>query len=94
MQAGVESDVFGINASGSYISEMWEGVGQGDDSTVPRTDAYFLLDANVYVQIFREMRLYVRGENLTMTQAIAARRPYGARPTRPFQIQGGVQLRM
>ena len=91
-QAGLETQPFGVNVSASFVSEMWEGVGQGDDSLVPRTDALFLLDASLYVQIFREMRLYVQGENLTMTQVIAARRPYGARPNRPFQIQGGVQL--
>ena len=52
----------------------------------------FLLDATVYLQAFENLRVYVRGENLTMTQAVAARRPFGARPSRPFQLQVGVRV--
>ena len=94
VQAGVESEPFGINVSASFVSEMWEGVGQGDASRVPRTDPYFMLDAMAYVQIFEELRVYVRGENLTLTQAVASRRPFGARPTRPFQLQAGLRLEL
>ncbi|MFK7988073.1 MAG: TonB-dependent receptor family protein, partial [Sandaracinaceae bacterium] len=90
-QAGIEMPQFGLNVSGSFVSEMWEGVGQGDDP-VARTDALFLLDAAAYVQLVDQVRLYVRGENLTYGQSIASRRPFGARPSRPFMIQGGVRV--
>jgi Fe(3+) dicitrate transport protein len=92
-QAGIELREFGLNVSGTFVSEMWEGVGQGDDPT-PRTDAAFLLDASLYVQVLEPLRLYVRGENLTYTQAIASRRPFGARPVRPFQFQAGMQINL
>lgn len=91
-QAGLELRDFGVNVSGSFVSEMWEAVGRGDDATVPRTDPYFLLDAIAYLRIFDHMRLYVRGENLTYTRAIVSRHPFGARPTRPFQLQVGVRV--
>ncbi|MBX3269387.1 MAG: TonB-dependent receptor [Sandaracinaceae bacterium] len=93
-QAGLETDRFGVNASGSFVSQMWEGAGRGEDSPVPRTDALFLLDASAYVQVTPELRIYLRGENLTFTQVVASRRPFGARPNRPFQLQGGVQLQL
>ncbi len=92
VQAGVEFERYGLNASGTFVSSMWEGVGQGDDP-VARTDAIFLLDASVYAQLWGPVRIYVRGENLTLTQAVASRRPFGARPSRPFQVQVGISLK-
>lgn len=93
VQAGVELRDFGINVAASYVSEMWEAVGNGDEVVpVPRTDGHFLLDATAYLQVFEGVRLYVRGENLTLTQAIVSRRPFGARPNRPFLIQAGLTL--
>ena len=72
---------------------MWEVVGNGDELVPrPRTEPMFLLDASAYLQIFEGVRLYVRGENLTLTQAISARHPFGARPNRPFLVQGGVKI--
>lgn len=92
-QAGLEMDVFGVNVSASFVSEMWEAVGNGDESTpVPRTDPQFLLDAMAYVRVFEGVRIYARGENLTLTQAIVARHPFGARPNRPFLVQLGLRL--
>ena len=90
-QAGVEHEDIGLNVSASWVSEMWEQVAApGDD--LPRTDAVFLLDATFYLGVLEHLRIYVRGENLTFSQAVASRRPFGARPVRPFQIQGGVKL--
>lgn len=93
VQAGVEMRDFGLNVAASYVGEMWEAVGSGDELVpVPRTEAMFLLDATAYLQIFEGVRLYVRGENLTLTQVITARHPFGARPNRPFLVQGGLRL--
>lgn len=95
LQAGMELDEFGINVSGSFVSEMWEQAGQGEPDLgegEALTDAYFLLDAVVYVQLFEGIRAYVRGENLTDTRAVASRRPFGARPNRPLMVQGGVRV--
>jgi Fe(3+) dicitrate transport protein len=93
IQAGAEMRVFGINVSGSYVSEMWESVGSAaDTSPPPRTDAAFLLDASAYVEVHPGVRLYLRGENLTNAQTISARRPFGARPNRPLLVQGGLRV--
>lgn len=92
-QAGMELTDFGLNVSASFVSEMWEAVGNADRaSPPPRTDPLFLLDATAYVRLFEGVRLYARGENLTMTQAIVARRPFGARPSRPFLLQLGLRI--
>jgi Fe(3+) dicitrate transport protein len=92
VQAGFEYLSFGLNVSGSYVSEMLEAVGRFDEPDAILTDQVFLLDAVAYVQPFEDLRIYVRGTNLTMTQAVASRRPFGARPVRPFQLQVGVRV--
>jgi Fe(3+) dicitrate transport protein len=95
LQAGLEMRAFGINVSGSYVGEMWEAVGNGDERVPPpQTDPVFLLDASAYVQVFQGIRIYVRGENLTYAQTIAARRPFGARPNRPLLVQVGLRLEL
>ncbi len=92
-QVGMEMREFGIDVSASFVSEMWEAAARGDEANPPpRTDPLFLLDATAYLQIFEGMRLYLRGENLTNSQAIVSRRPFGARPNRAFSIQGGVRV--
>lgn len=92
VQAGLEMRQFGINVAASYVGAMWEAVRREDDRPPPRTDDAFLLDATAYVQVWEGVKLYVRGENLTLTQNITARHPMGARPGRPFLLQGGVRL--
>lgn len=91
-QAGIELREFGMDVSASFVSEMWEAVANGAERNPPRTDLLFLLDATAYVRLFEGVRLYARGENLTLTQAIVARRPFGARPNRPFLLQLGLKI--
>jgi Fe(3+) dicitrate transport protein len=92
-QAGIELPEFGLNVSASWVAEMWEAVGNGDELIpVTKTDAYFLLDATAFLRITPGLRIFVRGENLTMTQAIVGRRPFGARPNRPLLVQAGISL--
>ncbi len=91
-QVGLEHDDVGVNVGATYVTEMLEQAGRFGEDGVVHTDAQFLLDATVYLQVFDNLRLYVRGENLTLTQVVAARRPFGARPNRPFQIQGGLRI--
>lgn len=98
VQAGAEmsgSIPWGANLAGSFVGEMWEQAGQGTPNLAlgeTLTDAYFLLDATAYIEPLPHLRIYLRGENLTMTTAIVARRPFGARPNRPFVLQLGVRI--
>ncbi|MGF1468892.1 MAG: TonB-dependent receptor domain-containing protein [Sandaracinaceae bacterium] len=105
LQAGVEGERAGASISGSFVSSMWEQAGRGTpesdigdgtdvdgDGLETKTQPYFLLDATVYLQVFENLRVYVRGENLTFTQRIVSTRPFGARPNRPFLVQGGVRV--
>ena len=91
LQSGVEYDMFGLNVGATYIGQMWEKAAREPDPIQSRvlTDDYLTLDATVYLQFSEQGRIYVRGENLTNTRAVVARRPFGARANRPFTLQVG-----
>jgi hypothetical protein len=55
------------------------------------TDEQLYIDAMASVEVFPGIRLYVRGENLTNSTPIVARRPFGARTGRPLLVQGGLE---
>lgn len=88
MQAGVEDpDKWQAFVSATVISQMREEAGQGDSGMF--TDTQVMIDVAGRYRVFRGMDLTLRGENLAFQDPIGSRRPFGARPIRPFQIQVG-----
>jgi Fe(3+) dicitrate transport protein len=88
VQAGVERrDAWQAAAALSVVSAMREEAGQGDDDL--RTDAQYLLDLTGRVRVFRNADVTLRLENVLFQDPIGSRRPFGARPVRPFQAQIG-----
>jgi Fe(3+) dicitrate transport protein len=90
LQLGVEHERAGGTLSGTYVGEMREQAGQGDDGE--RTERYVGLDANLWVRVHEQVRAYVRGENLLNQQPITSRRPFGARGNRPLSVWAGVKV--
>jgi Fe(3+) dicitrate transport protein len=89
LQIGIGNDDWSANISTTYVGEMREQAGQGDPAPGEATDDYVMLDAVGRVRLFRRGELYVRLENMLNAQPIASRRPFGARPIRPFGVQAG-----
>jgi len=88
VQAGVErKDAWQANASFSVVSAMREQAGQGDEGLF--TDPQYMLDLAGRVRVFPRADLTLRFENVLLQQPIGSRRPFGARPVRPFQAQLG-----
>ena len=92
IQTGIAWRMLQLNVSGSYVGAMRDTASQGDVDPVLLTDEYFMLDATASVEVTRGFTIYVRGENLTDTRPIVSRRPWGARPTKPFLVQGGIRI--
>ncbi|HRE88070.1 MAG TPA: TonB-dependent receptor [Myxococcota bacterium] len=91
VQVGLKKDeVFGLNVAYTLVDAMREEAGQGDGRM---TDTSHLLDVMADVSIFEGATLYARAENILMDEGIASRRPYGARPIRPFGAQLGFKWR-
>ena len=88
-QLGLERSFWGAYLVGNYFGKMPEGV--VGLQPLPDTDGYFVLDVVGRVR-FEPVEAYVRLQNVTNTQAIVARRPFGARPNAPFSFQIGVQV--
>jgi Fe(3+) dicitrate transport protein len=64
----------------------------GDVNEVLTTDPFFMMDIVGSYQVRPRAQIYVRLENVTNAQPITSRRPFGARPTRPFQAQVGLKI--
>ncbi len=88
-QLGLEQTHWGTYLVGNYFGRMPEGV--VGVQPLPDTDGYFVLDIVGRVR-FEPVEAYVRLQNVTNTQAIVARRPFGARPNAPFSFQIGAQV--
>lgn len=89
VQVGVEDPTWGINAAFTLVDAMREEAGQGDAGRM--TQAQRLLDVMAHVSLGAGLELYARAENLLMEERIASRRPYGARPNKPFAVQLGLK---
>ena len=68
--------------------------GHGTPAANDRTDRYALLDVMAFYQLFERMRFYLRSDNLTNNQPIVARRPFGARPSKPLLVQVGIKIEL
>jgi len=81
---------FSVNLAYTFIDAMREEAGKDDTR---RTDAAHVLDLMGDVGLGAGTSLYLRAENLLMQEPIASRRPFGARPGKPFVAQVGFKWR-
>lgn len=91
-QGRVELGLSGMNWRGSVattvVGESGEQAGTiGEGLT---TDRQVLVDLFGAYTPWRTLELSVRVENVAGAAPVASRRPFGARPVRPFQVIGGV----
>lgn len=89
LRLGVKYRAVAWNVAGTYVGPMREVAGQGADEA--RTDTQVILDTLLSVQLFDRFTLYGKVDNLLNQRPIVARRPFGARPTRPLMVQGGIR---
>lgn len=90
LQGGLEHERAGFHVVGTYVSEMREQAGGGSEGE--RTDDYVMVDVVTWWQTTERLRLYTRIENLLNDEPIASRRPFGARPIRPFLVSVGAKV--
>jgi Fe(3+) dicitrate transport protein len=76
----------------TYMSSMREVAGQGEPKPFDRTDAFAIVDATLYWQAMRELRVYAKAENLFDNAYVVSHRPFGARPGRPRFLYAGVKI--
>lgn len=89
----LEHPKYSLNLRGNYMDAMRTQAGTGSIPSNLKTDAYFVLDANITFKIHKETALYAGISNIMNNEYIVARRPAGLRPGMPRMIQGGVKVR-
>jgi Fe(3+) dicitrate transport protein len=89
LQLGIEHTDFAFNTRLTYMDAMREEAGQGDEGR--KTDNYAVVDMLARYEILEDFSAYGKVSNVTGTQAIASRRPYGARPIAPFMARLGLK---
>lgn len=76
-----------------HVSAMREEAGQGPVAPSDRTDAQTLLDVAAHVKVNGRGELYLALDNVFDEAYITSRRPYGARPGKPREVQLGFKYR-
>jgi len=85
------SNQWEINAIVRYVDEMKEASGQGVLLSNVTTTSYTIADLSASYTLNQYGKVYLKLDNLFDKQEIVSRRPYGARPSKPRQIQVGYQ---
>ncbi|MFK8000901.1 MAG: TonB-dependent receptor [Polyangiales bacterium] len=92
LQVGLEHPMGGFRAVANFVGEMRESAGQGEPDVLDVTERYATVDLVGWAKATARIRVYGRLENLTNAQPLTSRRPFGARPLRPFSLQVGIRF--
>jgi Fe(3+) dicitrate transport protein len=84
---------FDLATSLTFASAMRDQPGQDPLSESDTTDGYFLVDVVGSYKITEGTSIYLKGDNLLNQRYIASRRPFGARPGKPFSYMLGVKAK-
>lgn len=88
---GLIANKWEVNAIVRYIDEMKEASGEGVLLSGVTTSSYTIADLSASYSLEQYGKLYLKLDNLFDKQEIVSRRPYGARPSKPQQLQVGYQ---
>ncbi|MCU7555360.1 TonB-dependent receptor [Alteromonas sp. ASW11-19] len=98
LSIGLQGNRWDVYLLANYVSDMPEAAqtaltGDSRDSTLAgvRTDAMFTLDMSASYRFPDWGKVYLKLDNVTEEEDIVSRRPYGARPGKPRQVQLGYQ---
>ena len=93
VMVGVSRPGYGLFASYTYTSPMRDVAGQRDIAPNESTDPQHVVDITARYEVLKGAELYFRVDNLLNQKYIASRRPFGPRPGKPLQMQGGLTYR-
>jgi len=89
---GLQTGIWALHIGATYVGTMLESAGKRDDDEAVLTDDYVMLDALASIRPLERLQVYLKLDNITDTAPIISRRPFGARPARPFTAMGGVKI--
>jgi Fe(3+) dicitrate transport protein len=89
---GLLHSLGGVELSFSGQTEMRDVPGQGEVARAEGIPAQYSMDLNAQLRITSRAQLYVTLTNITNQAQMVSRRPYGARPGRPFHAMVGLKI--
>ena len=91
---GIQWAAWEMNVSVNYTGQMRDVAGQGEIIDVERIDERWVTDLTSSIEVIDDLRLYLTINNLFDETYMVARRPFGARPGRPFQAFVGLKYHL
>lgn len=92
VSAGIVAPQWELHLSGKYMDEMRTEAGSG--SITDGTDAHFVVDVAAEYEIREGARLFTTVDNVFDREYVAAGRPAGARPGKPFTVLAGLKIQL
>lgn len=92
VKAGLQHDLWSLQLSMLYQSEMRNEAGQGSIPEDEKIDAYTVLDVSAFYQVHPSVQVYSTIDNLMNKDYMVAGQPMGYRPGKPRAIHAGVKV--
>ncbi|HYD47001.1 MAG TPA: TonB-dependent receptor [Terriglobales bacterium] len=93
LSLGIVRGWLGMSTILNYVGEMRDVAGQGPIPEPERVEDHFVADLFAHWDFNERGRLYLGLENIADAEYIVSRRPFGARPGKPFHVYGGIKYR-
>ena len=90
LNVGMNMGIMSSNVSLKHTSEMRTSAGSGSLDDAESTDALMIVDVATNFEVQNSMVLSLHIKNLFDENGVAARRPYGVRPSMPRTISLGI----
>jgi len=87
----LEHSKFSVSIRGNYMDAMRTEAGTGSIPSNLKTDAYFVIDANITYKFYKETALFASVTNILDNEYMVARRPSGLRPGMPRMFIVGLK---
>jgi Fe(3+) dicitrate transport protein len=91
---GIQWAPWALNLSVTYVGAMRDVAGEGEIIDAERIDARWVTDLTSNIEVIDNLHLYLTINNLFDEKYMVARRPFGARPGRPFQALVGLKYHL
>ena len=91
LRASLSHPRWRVGAVATHRSGMDDIAGGGPPEN-PAVPALTQLDVAADMQLTKHWAMYTNGTNLLANQSVVSWRPFGARPTAPFQVMVGIKL--
>jgi len=90
LNVGFTHPLGSMHVTTTYLDAMREEAGSTDEDS-RFTDSAIFVDLNAACRPLPWLELHVRAQNLLNAQPIVSRRPFGARPGKPFSVLAGLR---